>query len=134
MARGGLDFEGIGERFVTHEADAGLKAVVLVSGVAYVEGKAVVVTGNGIVGFGAAGNPLYGKIEKYEDDDYLSVQVEGYATFPGVSSSMPTAGTNYVPVVNGSGAVMASAGATGKGMIVSVDATASVNTVVVLIG
>ncbi len=132
MSRGGLDFEGIGERFVTKQADTALKAIALASGVTYVEGKAVAVTGNGLVGFGAAGNPLYGRIDKYEDDDYLTVQYGGYAILPGVSGSLPVAGTDFVPVVDGAGAVMASAGATGKSMIVSVDNTA--NTVVVLIG
>jgi hypothetical protein len=132
MSRGGLDFEGLGERFVTKQADTALKAIALASGFAYVEGKAVAVTGNGLVGFGAAGNPLYGRIDKYEDDDYLTVQYGGYAILSGVSGSLPVAGTDFVPVVDGAGAVMASAGAAGKSMIVSVDDTA--NTVVVLIG
>jgi hypothetical protein len=121
MARGGLDWEGIGARYVTYKANAALVSTVAASGVAAVEGKAVTITGNGEVGFGSAGQPLLGKVDKYESDGYVTVQDAGYAELPGVSGSLPTAG-NYV-VVNGQGAVVASAGATGPARAVSVDAT-----------
>lgn len=121
MARGGVDFEGIGARYTTYKASTSLKSIVAASGVAAVEGKAVTITGNGEVGFGSAGDPLLGKVDKYESDGYVTVQDAGYAEFPGVSGSLPTAG-NYV-VVNGQGAVVASAGATGPAKAVSVDAT-----------
>lgn len=129
MSRGGLDWEGIGYRGVTYEADASLKAGVLASGVAYAEGKAVTITGNGTVGFGNAGNPLLGKLDKYESDGYVTVQDAGYAVLPGVPGSLPTAGDFLV--VNGAGAVQASVGAVGPTRAVSVNSTD--NTVVVFI-
>ena len=120
MARGGLDWEGIGARYVTYKANAALVSTVAASGVATVEGKAVTITGNGEVGFGSAGNPLLGRLDKYESDGYVTVQDAGYAELPGVSGSLPTAG-NYV-VANGQGAVVASAGAAGPAKAVNVDA------------
>jgi hypothetical protein len=131
MARGGLDWEGIAAVYVTFKAATALASVVTASGVAAVEGKAVTITGNGEVGFGSDGNKLLGLVDKYESDGYLTVQTGGYATFPGVSGSLPTAG-DFV-VVNGSGAVKASTGAVGPAKAISVDNTANVNTVVVLI-
>ena len=132
MSRGGVDFTGIGVKYATFEAAGSVSAAFLASGANGVEGKAVTITGNSQAGFGSAGNPLLGKILKYEDDDLMTVQYAGYAEMPGVSGTMPTAG-NYL-VVNGSGAVQASTGATGPAKAVSVDSSANVNTVVVLIG
>lgn len=130
--RGGLDFEGIAAVYATFQADGSVSSVALASGVAAVEGKAVTVTGNGIAGFGAAGKPVLGRIDKYESDGYITVQTGGYTKMPGVSGSLPTA--NNFLVVNGSGAVTASVGAVGPARAISVDATAGVNSVMVLIG
>jgi hypothetical protein len=116
--RGGLDFEGIGAVFAAFQADGSVSSVMLASGVAYVEGKAVTIVGNGQAGFGSAGNPLLGRIDKYEQDHYMTVQTGGYTSMPGVSGSLPTA-NNYL-VVNGSGAVQASTGAVGPAKAVSV--------------
>jgi hypothetical protein len=132
VARGGLDFEGIAAVYATFQADGSVSAVMLASGVAAVEGKAVTIAGNGIAGFGSAGNPLLGRIDKYESDHYMTVQTGGYTKLPGVSGSLPTAGDFLV--VNGSGAVQASTGAAGPARAISVDDTANVNTVMVLIG
>ena len=46
MARGGLDYEGIGA-LRPHKADAGLKAAYAASGLVGVEGMAVALTGEG---------------------------------------------------------------------------------------
>ncbi len=130
MARGGVDFEGIGAEYATFQAAPAIQAAVAVSGAAYVEGKAVTITGNGEVGFGTNGAPLLGKALKYEGDGYLSVQYKGYTALPGVRGSLPTAGSFLV--VDGAGAVKASAGAVGPARAISVDSTT--NTVMVLIG
>lgn len=130
MARGGLDFEGIAAVYATFQADGSVSSVALASGVAAVEGKAVTITGNGIAGFGTAGKPVLGRIDKYEGDGYMTVQTGGYAKLPGVPGSLPTAGDFLV--VNGNGAVTASAGAVGPARAISVNSTS--NTVMVLIG
>ncbi len=130
MARGGLDFEGIAAVYATFQADGSVSSVMLASGVTAVEGKAVTIAGNGIAGFGSAGDPLLGRIDKYEDDHYMTVQTGGYTELPGVSGSLPTAGDFLV--VDGSGAVKASTGAVGPARAISVDSTN--NTVMVLIG
>jgi len=130
MARGGLDWEGIGYRGVPYKANAALVSMVAVSGVAAVEGKAVTLTGNGEVGFGSAGDKLLGKLDKYESDGYVTVQDAGYASMPGVSGNLPT--YNAFLVVNGNGAVMPSTGAVGPARAISVNSTS--NTVMVLIG
>ncbi len=130
--RGGIDFEGIDYKAATFEAAGSVSAAYLASGFTGVEGKAVTITGNKQAGFGSAGNPLLGVINKYERDHTMTVQYGGYAEMPGVSGTMPTAG-NFL-VVDGSGAVQASTGAVGPARAISVDSSASVNTVVVLIG
>ncbi len=129
MARGGVEFEGIGAAYATFKAADAIKTAVTASGVGYIEGKAVTITGNDEVGFGANGAPLLGKALKYEGDGYLSVQYKGYTVLPGVSGSLPTAG-NFL-VVDGAGAVKASTGAVGPARAISVDST--YNTVMVLI-
>ena len=132
--RGGLDFYGIGYSGTAYEADDDVKAVVAASGASAVISKAVTITGNQKAGLGNDGDVLLGAINQYEDDGYMTVQDKGYFEFAGVSGSIPTVGTNVVAVVNGAGAVKASTGAAGKSIIVGADATANVNTVLVLIG
>ncbi len=130
--RGGLDWEGIGAVFATFQAAGSVSAVMLASGIAAVEGKAVTLEGDGLAGFGGAGSPVLGRIDKYEGDHYMTVQTGGYTKMPGVSGSMPTAGAFLT--VDGHGAVQASTGGVGPARAVSVDAAAGVNTVIVLIG
>lgn len=125
MARGGVDFEGIGFRSSTWKAaDALVSAVVAArawenDGRSAAVDKAVAITGNGEAGLGNAGDPLLGRVHQYEFDGCMDVQDGGYTEFDGVSGSLPTAG-DYV-VVDGNGAVMPSAGATGPAKAVSVD-------------
>ena len=133
MSRNGIDFTGIGAKHVTVKPAADIVALVTAGTAASAEGLAVTITGNGEAGLGAAGDPLFGKTIKYEDSEAMTVQYAGFAEFNGVSGSLPTAGTDFVAVVNGQGAVMASSGATGKSQIVSVG-TAATGPVVVLIG
>jgi len=136
MSRGGLDYEGAGALNLTYQAAGSVSAVALVSGAAFVEGKAVTATGNGQMGFGSAGDPLRGIIDKYEDDHNMTVQVKGYRTASGISASLPSA--NDFVCVDGAGAVskvaVQTAAGRGPAYAVSVDNTASVNTVMVFIG
>ena len=136
MSRRVPDLEGIGARYATVQAAGSVSAVALVSGAAFVAGKAVTATGDAQMGYGNAGDPLRGIIDKYEDDGYMTVQVGGYKTAPGVSGALPTV-NNFV-CVNGAGlvSVCATQTAAGRGpaYAASVDDTADVNTVVVFIG
>lgn len=130
MSRGGVDFEGIGARYATVEAAGSISSIALVSGAAYVEvsAAAVTFTGNHQMGLGSAGNPLDGIIQKYEDDGYMTVQVAGYKTAPGISGFLPSAG-DFV-CVDGSGHVskvaIQTAAGRGQAKAVSVDNSASV--------
>ncbi len=138
LRRERFDFEGIHADASTWKADATLVSAVnaaggptTAAGRAVAEGKAVTITGNMTAGFGAAGNPLLGKVETYHYDHSMTVQDVGYTEMPGVSGNLPTAG-NYL-VVNGNGAVMPSAGATGPARAVNVGTDAT-GPVMVLIG
>lgn len=131
--RGGLSFERIGAKYVTVQAAGSVSAVALASGAAYVEGKAVTCEGDGLFGFGNAGDALRGVIDKYEKDHYMTVQFAGFREgIPGISGALPTA--NDYLVVDGSGAVSETATAVNGAYAVSVDDTADVNSVVVFIG
>ena len=131
IGRGGLDFEGIRYGAVTCKASADLiSAWNNGAGRSSVIGKAVTLKGNGIVGFGDVGDPLFGKINQYEHDNHVTVQDAGYTEFEGVSGSLPT--TYGACVVVSNGAVMASTGAVGTSKVVSVDSTNQ--KVMVLIG
>jgi hypothetical protein len=139
LRRDRFDLEGVHADASTWKADATLISAVAaaggpatVAGRAVAEGKAVTITGNMIAGFGSAGDPLLGKIEHYHYDNVMTIQDVGYTEMPGVSGNLPTAGAFVV--VDGNGAVMASTGAVGPARAVSVNNTANVNTVMVLIG
>lgn len=133
MARGGLGFEGIGAKYVTVQAAGSVSAVALASGAAAVEGLAVTCEGDGLFGFGQAGDALRGIIDRYERDHYMTIQFAGFReAVPGVSGALPSA--NDYLVVNGSGAVSETATAVNGAYAVEVDDTANVNTVTVFIG
>lgn len=133
MSRGGVSFEGHYEPsdLITFQAAGSVSSVMLVSGAAYVEDMAVAVENNGVAGFGSAGDPLLGRIDKYDSDHYMTVQVAGTMTLPGVSGSLPL--PNAHVVVNGDGKVSA-ATTVQRAIVLSSDATANVNTVTVLLG
>ena len=131
MARGGLDYEGIGALFATFKADAGLKAAYAASGLVGVEGMAVALTEKGTCGFGNAGDALLGKVDKYEKDGYATVQVRGFTSFTGVPGTLPNYGN--VVVVDGNGAVKAASGATGTAKAIDIGSEAT-GPVMVFIG
>jgi hypothetical protein len=133
MSRLGIDFAGVGAKYATVQAAGSVSAVALASGVAYVEGKAVTCEGNGIYGFGSAGDPVRGIIDKYEDDHYMTVQYAGFRTdVPGVSAALPT--VDKPIAVDGSGAVSEVASINSSAYAVEVDDTANVNTATIFIG
>lgn len=133
MARGGISFAGIGEQFTTVKAAGSVSAVALASGFAYVENKAVTCEGDGLYGFGSAGDPIRGIIDHYEKDHYMTVQYAGFREgVPGVSGALPTANEHLA--VNGSGAVSEVASPVSPAYAVEVDDTADANTVTVFIG
>jgi len=131
MARGGVDYEGIGALYATFAVDSATQAAYAASGVVAVEGKAVALTGESTCGFGSDGDALLGRLDKYEDDGYATVQVGGFTALPGVSGTLPSYGD--VLVVDGNGAVKASTGATGTAKAIEVGAAAT-GPVMVFIG
>jgi hypothetical protein len=130
MSRSGLSFLGIDAKHVTVKPHSGIVSAVAAANAAAVEGKAVTITGNGEAGYGSAGDALFGKITKYEDSAAMTVQYGGFAELTGISAALPTAG-DYV-VVDGSGAVSASATAT-NARVISVSDDAVTGPVVVLL-
>lgn len=127
MARGGVDFEGIRRSCVTYAADDSIKTLAGSDNRAAVVDKAVTITGDGTVGFGADGDPLLGAIYQYEYDGYVSVQDTGYIIVPGVPGSLPNPGD--VVVVDGNGAVKADPTLKYGPTCVSVDAVNNLVTV-----
>lgn len=130
--RGGLSFYKVGYDAATFEANTGLKAVVAASGRDFVHDKAVVLAEDQKVGLGSLGDVLFGKIEQYETDGYVTVQYRGFAYFPQVSGSVPTPHPSAIAVVNGSGAVLVSTGGEGRNQIIGLDDDD--NEVIVLLG
>ena len=133
MARGGISFQGIGAKYVTVKAAGSISAVALASGLAYLDNKAVTCEGGGLYGFGNAGDPIRGIIDKYEADHHVTIQFAGFReNIPGVSGALPTANEHLA--VDGSGAVSEVATPVSPAYAVEVDGTANVNTVTVFIG
>ncbi len=133
MARGGISFQGIGAKYVTVKAAGSISAVALASGLAYLDNKAVTCEGDGLYGFGNAGDPIRGIIDKYEADHHVTIQFAGFReNIPGVSGALPTANEHLA--VDGSGAVSEVATPVSPAYAVEVDGTADVNTVTVFIG
>ncbi len=133
MARGGISFQGIGAKYVTVKAAGSISAVALASGLAYLDNKAVTCEGDGLYGFGNAGDPIRGIIDKYEADHHVTIQFAGFReNIPGVSGALPTANEHLA--VDGSGAVSEVATPVSPAYAVEVDDTADVNTVTVFIG
>ncbi len=100
--RGGISFEGLLQGRVTVEAGTAVKAYFVANGSDALKGKAVVITGNGIMDFGLEGQAIDGVIDVYEADGYMDVVLEGFAIATGLTV-LPAAG-NYL-VVNGAGLV-----------------------------
>ncbi|HEX2925846.1 MAG TPA: hypothetical protein VHP38_06260, partial [Ruminiclostridium sp.] len=100
--------------------DDALKEYAKANGLKSVIGKAITITGNGKVGFGADGNPVFGMIQKYEEDGAVNVQDGGYMLLPCDSAALPTVGTDFFVSVNGAGLVKKGA-ANKYGFVVSVD-------------
>jgi hypothetical protein len=127
LARGGVDFEGIGAHFSTYAlktSDSFTRSD---------EGKAVTITGNKEAGYGSAGDVFIGVVARVEGDGCGSIQDGGYVEVGYVSAAYPPQLQKAV-VVNGAGLVSQSASAVnGKGnSIVSVDVTKQ--KVIVLLG
>jgi hypothetical protein len=57
-----LSFNKIGAKYATVQAAGSVSAIVLASGAAYVENMAVTCEGEGLFGFGSAGDALRGII------------------------------------------------------------------------
>jgi len=108
MPRGGLSYKGIYEPsdLVTVQADTDVKDLYDAdSDEDDVLELAVTLTDDGKMGLGDSGDRIDGVINKYEDDDYMTVQRGGFAICQGVSGSLPTAG-DFV-VCNSAGKVIA---------------------------
>lgn len=78
MARGGLSFDGIGNQQVTMLAGTKLKALVEADNRDSVVGLPIVVSGNDEVDLGTDKDTIFGFIDAYENDGYVSVQYRGF--------------------------------------------------------
>lgn len=82
--------------------------------------KAVALTGNNTVGYGTAGDALFGVIRKVEPDGAASIQVKGFAC--GLKGTASSTAINKFAAVDGSGGVKsAGTGVVSRGYITSVD-------------
>ena len=136
MARGGIDYTGVGTLNTTFYADGSVSAIALASATIAgngVVGLVVTQTGDKIAGLGGAGSPVLGVIDQYEDDGLMTITVRGIVEVPGVSGKLPTPGgaTTGYAVCDGTGKVSV---ATAGKQVFSVDNTASVNTAFVFLG
>lgn len=96
MARGGLSFDGIGAQQVTMLAGTALKALVVTDGKDSVVGLPVVVSGNGEVDLGADKDAVFGFVDVYENDGYVSVQFRGFRELITTTAAAATVGTGVV--------------------------------------
>lgn len=76
--RGNLSYEGIGAKYATFKAGAGIKALVAAADRDVVVNIPVVVTDNNTVDLGTAGDVPFGVIDVYENDGHCSVQFRGF--------------------------------------------------------
>lgn len=83
--------------------------------------KAVALTSDNTVGYGADGDALFGVLKKVERDGYATVQVKGYAC--GITADS-TAAINKYAAVDGSGGIKAASG-TSRGYITSADGSSA---------
>jgi len=127
LARGGVDFEGIGAHYTTYALKTSDNFT------QSDEGKAVTITGNGEAGYGNSGDVFLGIVSRVEADSYGSIQDAGYVEVGYVSAAYPPQ-LQAAVVVNGAGLVSQSGAAVnGRGnSIVSVDTTNQ--KVIVLLG
>lgn len=70
-------------------------------------GDAVALTGNGIVGLGAAGAALFGKLLEVESDGVCTVAIAGMLQFPAATTNPPLLGHGVT--VDGTGKVSSAA-------------------------
>ncbi|HZC04421.1 MAG TPA: hypothetical protein VE338_02175 [Ktedonobacterales bacterium] len=70
-------------------------------------GDAVALTGNGIVGHGAAGAALFGKLLEVESDGVCTVAIAGMLQFPAATTNPPLLGHGVT--VDGTGKVSSAA-------------------------
>lgn len=85
-------------------------------------GKAVALTSNNTVGYGTAGDALFGVIAKVEHDGFASVQVKGFAC--GLAGTASSTAINKFAAVDGAGGVKsAGSGVVSNGYITAFDST-----------
>ncbi len=84
------------------------------------KGKAVALTGNNTVGYGAADAPLFGVLRKVEHDGFATVQVKGFAV--GLTSGADASAINKYAAVDGTGGVKSAGdGVVSNGYITAVE-------------
>lgn len=126
MPRGGVDFEGIGQKNVTVELHADITSDHI--------GMAVAWTDDGEVGLGTDGDPLAGKLIQVEGDGYGTLAYEGFLQLPCANGAEPTLNCKVVvdgagnvkddpgQAVNEAGAAQLTIISKGRGIVASVDA------------
>ncbi len=126
MPRGGVDFEGIGQRNVSVKLHSAIT-------VAHI-GKAVAWVGNGEVGLGVSGAQLAGKLIQVEGDGYGTLAYAGFMALPYLAGgTAPVVGKKVVvdgagnvklcpeQAVNEGGSAQYTITEKGRGLVVSLD-------------
>lgn len=139
MPRGGISYEGIGYAGATFKAGAGIKALVTAAGVDsrtglsngkdVVKNLPVVISAAQTVDLGTDGDTVFGFIDTYEWDGYVTVQFGGFRPNVPTVDTAPTAGK--IAALDGAGKAKDSA-TTAKlrnPVFIEVDATAKTATV-----
>ena len=106
-----ISFDGIGEVIATFAAEDTAALAV---------GDAVVVTGDGEVGLGAAGGQLCGVVVTVAEDGYAGVQIDGLVQVNYTGTAAPAAGWELL-VTDGAGNVQAAQSDGVACLVVSVD-------------
>jgi hypothetical protein len=97
--RSDVDFQGIGEQIATYKIDNSTityDATKPNGAAATMIGKAVTLSAAKTVALCADGDPVEGKLLAVSDDNFCTVQTDGYCDLPGGASATLTLGTTIV--------------------------------------
>jgi hypothetical protein len=134
MPRGDVSFEGVGFHATTYKAGAGIKALIIATddrtglpkGADALKKKPVVISGAATVDLGSDGDQVFGFIDSYEYDGYVSVQDRGYCVNVPTVDSAPTVGSNVA--TDGAGKVKDDVGGVGVKQSMTKKVTAATTT------
>jgi len=130
--RGNLGYAGIGAKFATLKAGAGIKALVADGNRDSVVNLAVVISGAQTVDLGTDADTVFGFIDVYENDGHCTVQFAGFREDVPTNATAPTVGK--ITAVDGAGKVKDSATTAKLRNPITVDVDATAKTATVFLG